>query len=110
MSEEIPFEDAIEEALPPATQPEVVQVRVEQPAKRRGRPPKAKVEAVPEPQPEPQPEPSQTSNKIIVLTRYPYPMHCSSQNVLIPAGEPTEVEPDYWIQSQINAGLLKVVE
>lgn len=109
MSEEIPFEDALEEALPPAAQPEVVQAQVEQPAKRRGRPPRTKSAAEPTAQEEAQPEPEQTTKKIIVCTRYPYALHCSSQNILIPAGTPTEVEPDYWIQSQIEAGLLKVL-
>jgi hypothetical protein len=109
VSEEIPFEDGLEEALSPVAKPEVVQAQVVQPAKRRGRPPKAKPAVEPVVQEESQPEPEQSPKKIIVCTRYPYALHCSSQNILIPADTPTEVEPDYWIQSQIDAGLLKVL-
>jgi hypothetical protein len=106
MSEEIEFEDeqlaTPEPVSEPQPGPEVVEAQAPEPVKRRGRQPKAKAED--------QEAPSQTPNKIIVQTRYPYAMHCPTQNVYIPASTPVEVEPDYWIQSQIDAGLLKVLK
>lgn len=93
----------------PQTQPAEPEVVQAQPIKRRGRPPKAASLAQPAQEPQAAPAQEKQTKKLIVVTRFPYAMHCSTQNIMINPDSPTEVEPDFWIQSQIDAGLLKVL-
>jgi hypothetical protein len=80
--------------------PEPVQEAAAEAPKRRGRPPKSASQ--------PNEEAPAKSDKLVVQTRFPYAMPCSTQNILIRPGTWTEVDLDHWVKAQLDAGLLLI--